>query len=283
MALSADDGLKVQAVDFNNYDQLIEGSARMMNDLAHESVGIHDKIVSLAKVLKLPAFSDYRPYIKDSLTTEEILHDLLCTEKSIEEQNKYKYRMKNAAFPVVKTLDTFVFDDARLPNLKKEAVMELATCEFITKKQNVVAIGNPGTGKSHIISALGVAAIYRGYTVKFRRASDLVTQMTEAANERRLSQLIKNINACDVLIIDELGYLSFDTAGASLLFRIFAARCEAKSTLVTSNLEFSKWVEILGKDEKMTAALIGRLVYLSIVLNMNGKDYRLQNRSKSKP
>jgi DNA replication protein DnaC len=251
-----------------------------MNNLAYENVGAHDKIASLAKVLKLPAFSDYRSYIKDGLSTEEILHNLLCAEKFIEEQNKYKYRMKNAAFPIIKTLDTFVFDDGRLPNLKKEVVLELATCRFINKKQNVVAVGNSGTGKSHIISALGVEAISRGYTVKFRRASDLVTQMTEAVNERRLSQFIKSVNACDVLIIDELGYLSFDAAGASLLFQIFAARYETKSTLVTSNLEFSKWVNFLGKDEHMTAALIGRLIHLSIILNMNGEDYRLQNRSK---
>jgi DNA replication protein DnaC len=158
--------------------------------------------------------------------------------------------------------------------------MELATCNFIDNKQNVVAIGNCGTGKSHLMIALGIEAIARGYTVKFRRASDLVTQMTEAVNEKHLSQFIKNVNACDVLIIDELGYLTFDSAGANLLFQIFAARYETKSTLVTSNLEFSKWVTFLGKDEHMTAALIGRLIHLSTILNMNGEDYRLQNRIK---
>ena len=91
---------------------------------------------------------------------------------------------------------------------------------------------------------------------------------------------LKNVNACDVLIIDELGYLSFDAAGASLLFQIFAARYETKSTMVTSNLEFSKWVTFLGQDEHMTAALIGRLVHQSIILNMNGEDYRLHNKIK---
>ena len=151
---------------------------------------------------------------------------------------------------------------------------------FIKRKQNVVAIGNSGTGKSHLISALGIEAITRGYTVKFRRASDLVTQMTEAVSEKHLGQFIKSVNACDVLIIDELGYLSFDAAGASLLFQIFAARYETKSTMVTSNLEFSKWVTFLGQDEHMTAALIGRLVHQSIILNMNGEDYRLHNKIK---
>lgn len=156
--------------------------------------------------------------------------------------------------------------------------MELATCEFIKKKQNVIAVGNCGTGKSHLSIALGIEAITKGYTVKFRRASDLVTQMTEAVSEKHLSLFIKNVNACDVLIIDELGYLSFDAAGASLLFQIFAARYETKSTIVTSNLEFSKWVTFLGKNDHMTAALIGRLIHLSVILNMNGEDYRLHNR-----
>lgn len=250
-----------------------------MKNLVYDESSNHDKIVSLAKTLKLSAFSDYKSYIKDGSSTEEILYNLLYAENAIKEQNKYKYRIKNAAFPIVKTLDTFVFD-GRLPDLKKEAVMELATCEFIERKQNVVAVGNSGTGKSHLVIALGIEAIAKGYTVKFRRASDLVTQMTEAVSEKHLSQFIKNVNACDVLIIDELGYLSFDAAGASLLFQIFAARYETKSTLVTSNLEFSKWITFLGKDEHMTAALIGRLIHLSIILNMNGEDYRLQNRTK---
>lgn len=250
-----------------------------MKNLVYDNSQNHDKIVALAKALKLLAFSDYKSYIKDGSSTEEILYNLLNAENAIKEQNKYKYRIKNAAFPIVKTLDTFVFD-GRLPDLKKETVMELATCEFIKRKQNVVAVGNSGTGKSHLLIALGIEAIAKGYTVKFRRASDLVTQMTEAVSEKHLSQFIKNINACDVLIIDELGYLTFDAAGASLLFQIFAARYETKSTLVTSNLEFSKWITFLGKDEHMTAALIGRLIHLSIILNMNGEDYRLQNRTK---
>jgi DNA replication protein DnaC len=239
---------------------------------------MNNEIVALARALKLNAFAEYRAYVKENSSVEEALYSLLAAENSIKEQNKYTYRMKNAAFPILKTLDTFVFDEKRLPELKKETVMELASCEFIEKKQNVVAVGNCGTGKSHLVTALGIEAISKGYTVKFRKASDLVAQMTEAVNERYLSKLIRKINACNVLIVDELGYLSFDAAGASLLFQIFAARYETKSTIVTSNLEFSKWVTFLGNDEHMTAALIGRLVHHSTILNMNGEDYRLHNK-----
>lgn len=239
---------------------------------------MNNEIVALARALKLNAFAEYRAYVKENSSVEEALYSLLAAENSIKEQNKYTYRMKNAAFPILKTLDTFVFDEKRLPELKRETVMELASCEFIEKKQNVVAVGNCGTGKSHLVTALGIEAISKGYTVKFRKASDLVAQMTEAVNERYLSKLIRKINACNVLIVDELGYLSFDAAGASLLFQIFAARYETKSTIVTSNLEFSKWVTFLGNDEHMTAALIGRLVHHSTILNMNGEDYRLHNK-----
>ena len=239
-----------------------------------------DKIISMAKELKLQAFTDYKSYINSDSSTKDVLYELLLAECELKDQNKYKYRMKNAAFPVVKTLDTFEFDEVRLPDLKKDIVMNLATCDFIKQKRNVVAVGNSGTGKSHLMTALGIEAIRKGFSVKFRRASDLVTQMSEAASEKHLSQYIKNINACEVLIIDELGFLTYDVAGASLLFQIFAARYEIKSTIVTSNLEFSKWVTFLGKDEHMASALIGRLVEQSTILNMNGENYRIQNRVK---
>ncbi len=249
-----------------------------MNKLIENPVSLSEEIVSISKALKLHAFAAYKEYMKNDLSTEEILHQILKAEQYIKDENKYKYRIKNAGFPVIKTLDTFEFDQKRLPDLNKDVVTELATCKFVQNKRNIVAVGNSGTGKSHLLTAICVEAITKGYTVKFRRASDLVNQMTEAASEKHLSQYIKNVNTCDILLIDELGFLSFDTAGASLLFQIFAARYETKSTLVTSNLEFSKWITFLGKDEHMTSALVGRLIEQSTVLNMNGENYRVQRR-----
>jgi DNA replication protein DnaC len=239
---------------------------------------LSDNIISISKALKLNAFVNFKEYIKKDLSVEEILHNILEAELSIKTENKYRYRIKNANFPVIKTLDTFEFDTERLPDLNKDTVMELASCNFVKSKRNVIALGKSGTGKSHLMTAICLEAITKGYTVKFRRASDLVNQMTEASNEKQLSHYIKNVNSCDILYVDELGYLSFDSVGASLLFQIFAARYETKSTIVTSNLDFSQWSEFLGKDKHMTSALIGRLVEHSTVLNMNGENYRITRR-----
>lgn len=253
-----------------------------MTIMCDRPVPLPEVIVSISKELKLQAFAQYTDYVKKDMSTEEILHELLKAQKIINDDGKYKYRIKKAAFPVIKTLDTFKFDSKRLPYLSKDEVMELATCKFVEDKRNIVALGPSGTGKTHLLTALCIEAITKGYTVKFRRASDVVNQMTEAADEKSLSKYIKSINACDILFIDELGFLAFDPAGASMLFQIFAARYEVKSTVVTSNLDFSQWVAILGNDKHMTSALIGRLIDQSAVLNMNGENYRLHRATAAK-
>ncbi len=253
-----------------------------MTMTSDRSVPLPEAIVSISKELKLQAFAQYAEYVKKDMSTEEILLELLKAQKIINDDGKYKYRIKKAAFPVIKTLDTFKFDSKRLPYLNKDEVMELATCKFVEDKRNIVALGPSGTGKSHLMTAICIEAITKGYTVRFKRASDVVNQMTEAADERILSKYIKNINACDILFIDELGYLAFDPAGASLLFQVFAARYEVKSTVVTSNLDFSQWVAILGNDKHMASALIGRLIDQSAVLNMNGENYRLYRTASAK-
>lgn len=244
-----------------------------MNDVTCSAISNTIKMIS--RDLKLQAFEAYNEYIRSDLSTEEVIHNLLKAEKSIKDLNRYRYRMKMAKFPVAKTLDTFCFDINRLPDLNKDVVMELSTCKFIEERRNIIAIGNPGTGKTHLLTALGIEAITKGYSVKFIRASELVTQMTEAKNENELAKYVKNINTCDVLFIDEFGYLSYDAAGASLLYQVFANRYETKSTLVTSNLPFSKWLPILSNNQELASALIGRITQQSTILNMNGEDYRV--------
>jgi DNA replication protein DnaC len=191
------------------------------------------------------------------------------------ERRGIERRTRTAGFPYIRVLDAFEFATKRLPKLNQNQVYELAECRYITEKRNVIAIGNSGTGKTFLGIALGLEAIRRGFTVRFRKASDLVNQLTEAQNDRQLSRYIKSLNTCQLLICDEIGYLHYDLQGASLLFQVFAARDEVSSTLVTSNLEFSKWPAFLGNDQTMCTALVDRLVHRAEILNMNGTSFRL--------
>lgn len=235
----------------------------------HES-----EIVRLAHKMGFGTFEQYKKHIHTDKGFEENLLTLLQTEMEQRDKALLKRRIKNAGFPVIKTLDSFEFNSTKLPYLKKEQVLELATCEFIKNRTNAVAIGNCGTGKTHIMTALGMEAIRKGYSVKFKRACDLVTQLAEAQSEKHLSSMLKSLHQCQLLIIDEIGYMTFDQKNSNLLFQVMAGRYEVRSTLVTSNLEFSKWPEFIG-DPIMAGALVDRLVHRSAILNMNGEGYRM--------
>jgi DNA replication protein DnaC len=237
-----------------------------------------ESIQTLAQKLKLPAFAEYSSHVPSDLSLSEAIHRLLCIEYEEKERQRITRRTKTAGFPVLKTLDTFDWEDAheRLPHFRKSEVLPLLDGGYIEQRQNVVAIGNSGTGKSHLAGALGLEAIRQGYLVKFWRVSDLIQKMREAQSELRLTKLLKALQRCDLLIMDEMGYLSFDTAASSLLFQVFAARYETRSTFVTTNLEFSKWVAFLG-DPTLATALVDRLVHRSVLLNMNGESYRLKH------
>ena len=232
------------------------------------------KVQALAKRLKLPLVAEFNRHISKDADFSDNLHRLLEMEVLEKERRSMERRTKTAGFPVIRVLDTFEFDARRLPKLNRDQVWELADCRYITEKRNVIAIG---TGKSHVAVALGLEAIRRGFTVRFKRASDLVNQMSEAHNERQLSRYMKTVNNCHLLILDELGYLNFDLQGASLLFQVFAARYEISSTIITTNLEFSKWTAFLGNDQAMSVALVDRLIHRAEILNMNGKSYRLKD------
>jgi len=235
------------------------------------------KIEALAKQLKLPLLAGFKQHIsKEADFADNLLH-LLQLETLEKERRSIERRTKTAGFPYIRVLDAFEFDARRLPKLNRNQVYELSECRYIIEKRNVIAIGNSGTGKTFLAIALGLEAIRRGFTVRFKKVSDLVNQMTEAQNERQLSRYIKSLNNCQLLICDELGYLHFDLQGASLLFQVFAARDEVSSTLVTSNLEFSKWPAFLGNDQTMCTALVDRLIHRAEILNMNGKSYRLKD------
>jgi DNA replication protein DnaC len=187
-------------------------------------------------------------------------------------------RIRQAKFPVTKSLDSFDF--LAIPSLNKSLVLELARSEFLLRKENVLLLGNSGTGKTHIALALGLAACQGGYRVRFTTASALVSELIEARDEKKLLRFQKQIASYQLLIVDELGFVPLSKTGAELLFEMLSQRYERGSTLVTSNLPFAEWTEILG-SQRLTGALLDRLTHHVHILEMNGDSYRLkQSRRK---
>jgi len=172
------------------------------------------------------------------------------------ERRVVERRIRQAHFPAVKSLDTFDF--TAIPSLNKMLVLELARCEYILRRDNIIALGNSGTGKTHIGLSLGLAACQKGFSVAFTTAASLVHQLMEARDERRLLKLQRDLAAVKLLIIDELGYVPLSTTGAELLFEVFSQRYERGSTIVTSNLPFEEWTSVFGV-ERLTGALLDRL------------------------
>jgi DNA replication protein DnaC len=197
------------------------------------------------------------------------------------ERRAIERRIRQAKFPVVKTMDSFDF--LAIPSLNKTMVLELARCEFLTRRENVLLLGNSGTGKTHIALALGLAACQRGHRVRFTTAAALVSELIEARDERKLLRFQKQIAAYELLIVDELGFVPLSKTGAELLFEMLSQRYERGSTMLTSNLPFAEWTEVLG-SERLTGALLDRLTHHVHILEMNGDSYRLkQSRRKREP
>ena len=189
------------------------------------------------------------------------------------ERRVVERRIRAARFPAVKSFDTFDF--TAIPSLNKMLVLDLGRCEFIVRRENIIALGNSGTGKSHVALALGLAACQKGFTVAFTTAASLVTQLMEARDERRLLKLQRDLQAVKLLIVDELGYVPLSATGAELLFETFSQRYERASTIITSNLPFEDWTSVLG-SERLTGALLDRLTHHVSILTMNGDSYRLK-------
>lgn len=179
--------------------------------------------------------------------------------------------------PRTKSLDTFDFK--AIPSLNKSLVLELARCEWIERRENCIALGPAGTGKTHTALALGLAACQRNHSVLFVTAAALVRELMEARDERRLRLLQKQLAKVNLLIVDELGYVPFTAVGSELLFEVISRRYENGATLVTSNLPFDEWTSVFG-SERLTGALLDRLTHHVHILEMNGESYRLATSKK---
>lgn len=229
------------------------------------------------KQLKLPTvLREYdkvaRECARDGVDHPRYLLRLLELELIDRERRLVERRIRQARFPATKSLDTFTF--TAIPSLNKMLVLELARCEYILRRENIIALGNSGTGKTHIALSLGLAACQKGFSVVFTTAAALVHQLMEARDERRLIKLQRDLQAVKLLIIDELGYVPVSATGAELLFEVFSQRYEHGSTIVTSNLPFEEWTSVLG-SERLTGALLDRLTHHVHILTMNGDSYRL--------
>ena len=173
-------------------------------------------------------------------------------------QRMVERRIRAARFPAVKSLDTFDFP--AIPSVNKALVLELARCEYVQRRENVIAVGNSGTGKTHVALGLGLAACQQGMSVGFTTAAGLVHELMEARDERRLLNLQKQLSRLNLLIIDELGFVPLSRTGAELLFEVFSQRYERGSMMATTNLPFDEWTEVFG-SERLTGVLLDRLTH----------------------
>ena len=234
--------------------------------------------------LKLPTFQSEHAKLARQCATEGKDHVQyllrLCELELIErERRMIERRIKAARFPATKSLDSFDFK--AIPSLNKALTMELARCEFVDRRENVIALGPSGTGKTHVTLGLGLAACQKGLKVRFTTAAALVHELIEAVDDRRLQRLQKTLASQDLLLIDELGFVPLSKTGAELLFEIISQRYERGSIIITSNLPFDEWTEVFG-SERLTGAILDRLTHHVHILEMNGESFRLRQSRKDK-
>ncbi len=235
----------------------------IMNDLKQQTIALY------AKQLRIPMFTHYQEVIRglgQDKGYEDFLISLMKKELHSRMESSQKRKIRAANFPYIKTMDEL--DYARFENVEESFLHELGSCDFVAKKQNIVMVGNPGTGKTHLSIALGVKACLAGMNVRFYTAANLANELIEAQDYHRLMKLERQIARADLLIVDELSYLTFNRHQSELLFKVIADRSERQSVIVSTNLKFSEWVTIF-ENTTMVTALIDRLTFRSHVLNMN--------------
>jgi len=244
---------------------------------------IRDAVISEhLQTLKLPGIGREYPALARQARDggwpyEEFLRYLLEAEIGSRQASTSARRLREARFPDIKTLDQL--DWKALQGVSRPKLLELATCDYLDRAEDVILAGPIGTGKTHIAIGLGVEAARRRFRVTFTRAAELVRTLLEARDERLLGQLHRKIGRADLLIVDELGFVPFDRAGGELLFNLLSERYERRSTLITTNLAFSEWVQVFG-DAKLTTALLDRLGHHSHILTTRGQSYRSRKGTK---
>lgn len=239
---------------------------------------LSQSIEMYSKHLKTPTFNQYKDVIRQldkNQGYEDFLLNLLKMEYDSRTEKSQQRKIKIANFPYMKTIDEL--DISYFEHISEPFVKELASCDFIKKRQNIVMIGNPGTGKTHLSIALGIKACMQGFNVRFYTAANLANELIEAQEYKKLIRLEKNLTQSELLIIDELSYLTFNRHQSELLFKVIADRAERQSVIVSTNLKFSDWLSMF-ENKTMVTALIDRLTFRSHVLNMNStSSYRSEH------
>jgi DNA replication protein DnaC len=238
------------------------------------------EIAYLARALKAPSLAGAVERLAEraraeSWTYEEFLAACLQREVAARESHGGEGRVRAARFPARKSLEDFDFDHQR--SLKREVITHLGTLDFVTAKDNVVFLGPPGTGKTHLSTGLGIRACQAGHRVAFATAAQWVARLTDAHHTGRLQDELTRLGRVPLLIIDEVGYIPFEAEAANLFFQLVSSRYERASLIVTSNKPFGRWGEVFG-DDTVAAAMIDRLVHHAEVIALKGDSYRLKDR-----
>lgn len=207
----------------------------------------------------------------------EILDHILVEEAKSKKSRAVENQIKMSGFPFKKTLDMFDFDFQ--PSINKEQLMELATMRFVENKENVVFLGTPGVGKTHLAVAIGMIAAGHRYSTYYINCHNLIAQLNKAHYENRLQERLKNFAKYRVLIIDEIGYLPMDIQGANLFFQLIAKRYERNTTIFTSNKAFSAWNEVFS-DITIASAILDKILHHCQVISIKGESYRLKERKE---
>lgn len=245
---------------------------------------LHTDIKQVFKILRLPAMlSSYETHAerarKEAMSFEEFLYNLLSEEEQSRENRKIERLLRESRLPLEKTMESF--DRKRMPKKLEAQLGSLLLGGFVNRRENVLAFGNPGSGKTHLISAIAHEMVHLGYSVMFKKSSLLVQELLIAKQELRLPRYLKQLSRYDILIIDDIGYIQQSREEMEVLFTLLAERYERGSIMLTSNLPFSKWDQVF-KDPMTAAAAIDRLVHHCIILELNLPSYRLEESKKKK-